>query len=731
MDDLVTIKGKFFHIIYHQENNLFTVARFKLYDMDEKDIIVTGYLPKVALDTLYILTGHYQEHPKYGMQFAVTGFDKQLPTDLDSIISYLSSPMFPGIGRRYAELIVETLGSEALLKIRQEPGLIDTLPKINEKKKKSLIGGICEQDDLKEAVQFFSTHGLGIRNIMRLDRIYGKDALKLVKENPYRLVEEVDGIGFKTADKLALSMGFEYDDQRRIEAAVLAVLLEKCVASGDSYLLMTDYLEEVQRYLKEVSFDFGSIMDSLQKRRQLIVEKNRVYHYTQYDAETFIADFLSLKQNGVYEYPEMSDVDRHIAEFQQEIGIVYDDKQIEAIKLFFKEDAMILTGGPGTGKTTVVRAMVELFKRIYPYMSIAVCAPTGRAAKRLSELTNVPATTIHRLLQWDLETNTFGSNENNPLTKDLLIVDEFSMVDQWLFYNLLKAGKNFKKILIIGDEDQLPSVGIGCVLKDIIASEHFPLIRLERIFRQAEGSDVIKLAHQVKKGECGILENGHDVLFRRADQYEAKQLILALVDEAYNRGYGENDVQVLAPKYSGVCGIDALNMALQKSFNPPQPSHRELKVGFRIYRENDKILQLKNQPDDDVYNGDIGILREIVFAGEGDARYNTLIVDFDGIIVEYTPENFINITHAYCVSIHKAQGSEYPIVIIPVLKQDIRMLSRRLLYTGITRASRSLVLVGSIEVFLAGINTKERYERHTTLTDRILQKQSDNNGLGK
>lgn len=722
MSETVKIKGKFFHIIYQQPNNHFTVARFKLYDIEEKNIIVTGYLDEISFDILYALGGKYLEHPKYGMQFMIEYCEKVLPTDTESIISYLSSPLFPGIGKKYAEMIILTLGQNALLRIKDDPSLINTIPKINAKKKQSLLDGICNQDDLQQAIQFFSTHGLGIRNIMRLDRIYGKDALMMIKENPYRLVEEVDGIGFKTADKLALSMGFPLDHPQRIIAAVLSLILERCISNGDSYVLYDELEDIISKKTNDYDIDLLTVLDELAKRRQIVIEDDRIYHYTQYDAEMYISDYLTTDRSGLYETIAQEVVIEHLEQFQNEIGIVYDQKQIDAIMMFFKEDVMILTGGPGTGKTTVVRAMVELFKRLNPYMSIAVCAPTGRAAKRLSELTDVSATTIHRLLQWDLETNSFGVNENNPLTKDLVIIDEFSMVDQWLFYNLLKAGVNIKKMLIIGDEDQLPSVGIGCVLKDIIDSSIFPLIRLSKIFRQVEGSDVIKLAHEVKNGECSTLDEGKDVKFFIADQYQTKAIIIDLIQEALKRGYQLSDIQVLAPKYSGVCGIDALNNALQKTFNPKDDRKRELQVGYRVYRENDKILQLKNQPDDDVYNGDIGVLIEIIYANETDVKQNTLIIDFDGIFVSYTPDSFINITHAYCVSIHKAQGSEYPIVIIPVLQQDIRMLSRRLLYTGITRASKSLILIGDKEIFKKGINTIKRYLRSTTLTMRITNK---------
>ncbi|MDD3923757.1 MAG: ATP-dependent RecD-like DNA helicase [Erysipelotrichaceae bacterium] len=720
MDDKISIKGKFFHIIYHQPLNHFTVARFKLYDISEKNIIITGNISEVMMDTLYDVTGHYIEHPKYGMQFVIETIKKVLPTDVESVISYLSSPLFPGIGKKYAKMIIENLGNDALLRIKADPKLIDDLPKINNKRKQSLIEGICDQDDLQEAIQFFSTHGLGIRNIMRLDRIYGKQALALIKENPYRLIEEVDGIGFKTADKLALSMGIELDDPKRIEAYILSLFKDKCMANGDSYLKREEFSDYVNKNLSDVVYDLDMIINNLAQRRQIIIEEDRFYHFTQYDAENYISLFLHEKLHDA-QLIVNDDLNDHIESFQKEINIDYDTKQIEAIQTFLKKELMILTGGPGTGKTTVVRAMVELFKRLFPAEALAICAPTGRAAKRLSELTNSEATTIHRLLQWDLESNTFGVNENNPLSRSLLIIDEFSMVDQWLFHNLLKACKNVKKILIIGDEDQLPSVGIGSVLKDLIASDLFQVIRLTKIFRQKEGSDVITLAHQIKDGFYDILDKGKDVKFYQVEPYEAKDMIINFVNEAFKRGYSINDIQVLAPKYSGVSGIDALNSSLQRLCNPADSYKRELRVGYRVFRENDKILQLKNQPDDDVYNGDIGTLIEIVYANENDLKQNVMIVDFDGIFVEYTPDLFVNITHAYCISIHKAQGSEYPIVIMPILKQDIRMLNRRLIYTGITRASRSLIILGDKEMFDKGISVTDRYIRKTTLVKRLVK----------
>ena len=718
-EEQAVIKGKLIHIVYRSDNR-YTVARFKLYDLTEKNIVVTGYLPEMEKDVIYELQGNYMEHPKYGMQFNALTVKRQLPSDSDSVIAYLSGPLFPGIGKKTAEEIVEKLGDDCLERIKADPMLLEGISKLNEKKRKSIINGINTQDDLQEAIAFFSTHGLGIRNIMRLDAIYGKEALAKVKENPYRLVEEVDGIGFKTADKLAMNMGFSLDDERRLKAGVLSLVLEECVKSGDSYITYDQLENKAFREFGDL-IQFDTILDELLEKQLLYAEDARIYHHTQYKAEKYISAYLNTPLEELYGDFTDQDLTEHLGQFEEEIGIAYDGKQREAIFTFFHSDIMILTGGPGTGKTTVVRAMVELFRRIYPYYSISVCAPTGRAAKRLTELTGAPASTIHRLLKWDLETNTFGYNINDPLLSDLVIIDEASMVDQWMFYNLLSAGRNFKKILIIGDEDQLPSVGIGAILRDLIESRRFPLVALDRVFRQKEGSAVIELAHKIKNDEEITFDYTKEVLFIDADPYAAKSYILQLVNNAIDKGYDINDIQVLSPIYSGVCGIDSLNNYLQKALNPADSHKRELQVGFRTFREGDKILQLKNQPDDDVYNGDIGILREIVYANEEDNKTNLIIVDFDGIIVEYTPDYFVNITHAYCISVHKAQGSEYPIILMPVLKSNYFMLSKKLLYTAVSRATKSLILLGEKDAFYRGVATREHHERLTTLKERILE----------
>ncbi len=721
-ENQITIQGKFIRKIYHNQQTKFTVSKFRLYELVEKEIIVTGLMSDLPKDVLFDLDGFYVEHEKYGMQFKVLSYRKVLPTDNNSLIRYLSGPLFSGIGTKLATAIVEKFGEDSIKLIKENPDVLDDLQMMTLKKKEAIIKGINNVDDIDESIQFFSTHGLGIRNIAKIQRIYGKDALLLIKENPYRLIEEVDGIGFATADKLAMKMGYELDHPNRLSAIILSSVLDKCLRRGDSYYDYETFLMESNKELSEYEVLVDDLIMDLRKRRLVIVEENRIYHHSQYDAEEGVCSYLSQFPNMKIEEIKDLELSNYLDHIQNHFQIEYDEKQIQAIETFFKQDLMILTGGPGTGKTTVVQGMVSMFRQIFPNYTVALCAPTGRAAKRLSELTDTPAFTIHSLLKWDLETNTFGYNHENPVALDLLVIDEFSMVDPWLFYQLCKAGANIKKIVMIGDEDQLPSVSSGSLLRDLIDSNCFPLVRLEKIFRQKEGSDVITLAHQIKNGQYDILNqsDAKDVLFIDCDPYHINEGVLKLVENAISKGYGIEEIQVLAPKYNGVVGIDRLNHTLQKACNPSDSMKRQIQIGYKTFRENDKILQLKNQPDDDVYNGDIGILEEIHFKNTFDYTRDTLVVNFDGNYVEYTKENFQNITHAYCISIHKSQGSEYPIVIMPMVSEYSFMLQRRLIYTAITRARKSLVIIGEKAYFEKGISIQEKHIRKTTLKERIL-----------
>lgn len=720
-EPIITINGKFQFLVYRNDENFYTVARFKLNDESERTITVNGtVVKKPDMDVLYNLHGRYVEHPRYGLQFQFDTYEKPLPMEGVGIIKYLSSPQFPGIGEKTAAKIVEVLGEDCLKQMRDDPDILYTIPGLTEKNILSLQEGLSQENDgLEDLVQFLSVHGIGIRNMIRLNRAYGKQALPKLKENPYRVMEECDGFGFETADKIAMSLGFSKEDPRRLLAYLIALTMTLCVKEGDSYTTYPILEDKFQKAFSEVEYDFDSLLQEAVIHKQIAIEDTRIYPISQYDSEVFIADFLKHFPYRILDPVPMDLVHTYIASLEKDIGIEYDEVQKQTMDAFFEHPFTIVTGGPGTGKTTVVKAMVDVFRMLYPSSEILCVAPTGRAAKRLAEVTNTKTATIHSLLKWDLESNTFAKNEEDPIECDLLIVDEFSMVDNWLFYNLLKASFNVRKICIIGDEDQLPSVGPGCVLRDVIASNLFPVQRLTKIYRQKDGSDVIELAHDINTGSVDFSSYHHDVAFLECSRNSIKDNIIAVVQNALDKGYEINDIQVLSPMYEGNAGINTLNIALQKTFNPEDASKTEVSTGKFVFREGDKILQLKNQPDDDVYNGDIGILEEIMDAKHMENHKTTMVVRFGENYVEYNMDNWNNIALAYCISVHKSQGSEYPIVIMPFTYQHTHMLQRKLIYTAVTRASKALVLLGEKGALLKGVEILDQHPRLTTLKDRL------------
>ena len=653
------------------------------------------------------------------MQFNIQSYEKPLPSEREGIIRYLSGIQFPGVGQKTAKKIVEYLGDDCLSMIRNDLSVLDEL-NLSQKIIDSIKDGLAQEDSsMEELIQFLNVHGIGIRNIIRLNKAYGKEALEKLKENPYRVIEECDGFGFLTADKIAKSIGVEDDDPRRMYAYLISLCMNMCMKTGDSFV-KTEALQE--QYEKAGFTSFEELLQKALFNRQLVKEDNRIYPITQYQSEEGISDFLVH-----FPYYEIQKVDKellsnYLEELQQDFAITYDETQKEAIFDFFDHPFSIITGGPGTGKTTVVKAIVTLFKMLYPTSEIICSAPTGRASKRLSELTDCASKTIHSRLEWDLETNTFGKNEKEPVLADLLIIDEFSMVDNWLFYNLLLASKRIKKICIIGDENQLPSVSPGCVLRELIESQLFPVIRLNHIYRQKDGSDVIQLAHDIQTSIPNFDDYHDDIAFFECSAEDIKNKIVFIVKDALDKNYSLSDIQVLSPIYSGPVGIDILNKTLQETFNPKDTFKREIKTGYMTFREGDKILQLKNQPDDDVYNGDIGTLVEIESSEENENGKTTLYVQFDETFVSYTLDNISNITLAYCISIHKSQGSEYPIVIMPIVNSHYHMLQRKLIYTGVTRARQSLILLGSKNAFIKGIETEERHERESSLKEKLIEK---------
>jgi len=704
-------------VVFFKETTKYTIARLKIDQKKDEKIVITGYFDPPGKQELCRFFGDYVDHPRYGRQFKVEYFEKILPTSKEAIIRFLSSSLFAGVGSKTAEKIVDSLGEGCLSLIKENPSLLDDLD-IKEKLKDSIINGINKSNHLEEAIKLFVGHGIPAKYLIKMDAIYGDKLIPLVMNNPYILVRDIDGIGFKTADRVALSLGFSEMDSRRIASLISFVCKEICYRTQDTYTSKDEIHRVCKKYLPSLTDElFDENFLNAIKDRDLINEDGRIFPSTLYDAEKGIAKHL---RSYLVDKTVKTNVDiilKEIKIVEEELGIEYSDEQVEAIIMCINNGASIITGGPGTGKTTVVHAIIKVYERLFPTDIIKLCAPTGRASKRMNFITGKEATTIHRLLKWDLDTNKFSKNEDDPVIGDFIIIDEFSMVDCQLFYNLLRATGPFSKILLIGDDKQLPPVSPGDVLRDLLELGLIPTVMLKKIHRQSANSGIIPLCYDVRNGELNY-ENirKDDVEFIECKNVDVKDLVLKYVEDALDQGLSQQDIQILAPMYDGVAGITNLNDHLREFFNPGDVFKKEIAIGRTTYREGDKILQLKNQPDDDVYNGDIGTLVEI----NDDDNKVKLIIDFDGNFVTYTAEYFNNITHAYCISVHKSQGSEYKYVIMPILPEYSVMLKRKLIYTGISRAKERITLLGSISMFNRGIATIEQKYRRTTLQERLI-----------
>lgn len=715
--------GTIKQVRFYSEETKFIVCLIDS-EQEDKPILATGYMTYANPQDKYHFQGEYIIHPKYGKQFQIQAYEIILADDESEIIRYLSSSLFKGIGEKQATTIVDALGKDALTKIKEDKHVLDNVRGMNEKKRETIIAVLSSQDFDQEVLSFFMGHGISTKNLALIQAVYQEHTLDILQNNPYQLIDDIDGIGFKTADDLALKIGVNPFDENRMKAAIYYALKEACFQDGSTYHNYEMIYKRSIRLIPQISSElFGELLDELVQEEKIVQETEKYYPFQLYESEMTIAKTFQRFLNAPLQQYEETEIEKLLIDLQKELSIEYDDLQKEAIQLFLQQSTMILTGGPGTGKTTIVEAIIKLYSRLNPDEQIALVAPTGRAAKRLSEVTGLEACTIHRLLKWDLHTNTFAVNAQNPLDIDLLVIDEFSMVDSLLFSNLLSASKRVTKILLIGDDQQLPSVAPGHVLKDLLDSEVVPSVRLNRIYRQSQESGIIQLAHSIRNDHYdeNIFFQYKDVHFQSCMPYEVVKNVQMLVSKAIKEGYDANDIQVLAPMYNGVAGIDALNDCLQELLNPSDGLKNELRVGKRIFREGDKILQLKNRIEDNVFNGDIGVLEEICFKDNYEYLMDTLIVNFDGEYIEYTANDFYTITHAYCMSIHKSQGNEFKIVIMPVLKDYYIMLRKNLLYTGLTRAKQSLFMIGNHQAFIYGVQNNYDEKRRTTLKDKMLE----------
>ncbi|CAH0346558.1 ATP-dependent RecD-like DNA helicase [Bacillus sp. CECT 9360] len=742
------MKGRHLVTIFHNEENLYSVVRIRVDETnikyDEKEAVVTGYFPRIHEDETYFFYGQLKDHPRFGLQFHVDHFRKDMPQSKDGIVAYLSSELFKGIGKKTAEGIVAALGENAISKILEQPSLLDSIPKLSPEKAKSLYDTLIEHQGLEQAMIALNQYGFGPQLSMKIYQVYKQDTITMIQTNPYKLVEDIEGVGFGRADELGYQLGISGSHPERIKAACLYTLESQCLQEGNVFLEAAQLLDSVKKLLEENkrdSIEFSEVSEEVIKlgeEGKIIVEEKRMYLPSLYFSEKGIVTNINrILSQTEYEdqFPE-SEFLLALGELEERLDVEYAPAQKEAIQTALGSPMLILTGGPGTGKTTVIKGIVELYSELHgvsmdindykneddPFPFI-LAAPTGRAAKRMTESTGLPAVTIHRLLGWN-GSGGFSHDEDNPINGRIVIIDEVSMVDTWLAHQLFKALPEHVQVILVGDEDQLPSVGPGQVLKDLLASGSIPSVALEQIYRQAKGSSIIELAHEIKRGTLpqDIGKQQADRSLIKCNTAQIAEVIEKVVLNARTKGFTARDIQVLAPMYKGPAGIDNLNRMLQEVFNSNSDNKkREIKFGDLAYRTGDKVLQLVNQPESGVFNGDIGEIVSILFAKENTDNVDKLIISFEGIEVTYTRQDLSQITHAYCTSIHKAQGSEFPIVILPIVKSYYRMLRRNLIYTAITRSKEFLILCGEEDALRLGVERNNEQIRKTTLLEKLKE----------
>ncbi|RUL57099.1 SF1B family DNA helicase RecD2 [Lysinibacillus antri] len=731
--------------IFHNATNMYSIVRVKIQETnlqyDDKEIIVVGYFPQLNEEELYRFTGILKTHPKYGQQFQVETFVKEVPATEQGIIHYLSSDLFPGVGRKTAEIIVEKLGIDAIKIIMEDPYALDVVPRLTTEKKQSIRQNLELNLGLEKVMIQLNDWGFGPQLAMKIYQTYREETIQLLTENPYRLIEDVEGIGFGRADELGSRLGMTGAHPDRIKAAVLHILTNAALSEGHVFLDAEHVLPSVKAMLEQsqpIQIPYETISKAIIEMREeskICGEETRLYLPSLYFSEIGIASKIIelLQHNEKHQSFTKDEIRKAIGEVEERLEVSYAETQVQAIECALNSSVMILTGGPGTGKTTVIRGLVEVYAELHglslnpkeyagkeePF-PIVLAAPTGRAAKRLAESTDLPAMTIHRLLGFN------GQEKDEETEREvqgrLIIIDEMSMVDTWLAHQLLKSLSEDVQVIFVGDQDQLPPVGPGQVLKDLLASHQVPTVELKDVYRQAEGSTIIELAHQIKKGDIPqtVAEKTSDRSFIKASADQVASVVTQVVKSAVAKGQSIRDIQVLAPMYKGPAGIDQLNKQIQELVNPnPDGTRKELVFGDVIYRIGDKVLQLVNQPESNIFNGDMGEVIAIIRAKETVEKQDLLVVSYDGNEVTYQRGDLNQITLAYCCSIHKSQGSEFQTVIMPIVRSYSKMLRRNLLYTGITRAKNFLILCGEPDTFANGLARTDDLERLTSLKARL------------
>lgn len=702
-------------ITYQNPENGYSVMRVKVKGYDEL-VTLVGNLLEVPAGSVLLCEGDWKVDKRYGSQFVAQTWKEVMPATLYGIEKYLGSGLVKGIGPKFAQLIVNRFGLDTIEIIETDIKRLYEVPGIGQKRVEKIAESWEKQKDIKNVMLFLQGYGVSTAYAAKIYRQYGKESIDTVKTNPYKLADDIWGIGFKTADTIASKMGYEKNDLRRLKSGV-KYTLSHMAEEGNVYAEEEQLVKSAIELLDADEAPVRQAISEMLQSEDLIADAEAIYMPPFYYAEVGTANRLNKLLDCVE--GSLFNIIPDISVISKQTGIEYDEVQAEAIREAVSSKVMVLTGGPGTGKTTTTQGIIAALRAMG--LRILLAAPTGRAAKRMSEATGMEAKTIHRLLEYNPKDG-YKRNDDNPLEGDALIVDECSMIDLLLMNNLMKAIPAGMRLVLVGDIDQLPSVGAGNVLRDIIDSKRIPVIRLTRIFRQAQESRIVMNAHAINKGVFPDTSNGKNTDFffiQQEDPEQAVDTIVKLVKERLPNAYKRptSDIQVLTPMQRGVVGAANLNMALQTVLNPGQVSLNRSGYSFR---QGDRVMQLRNNYDKEVFNGDLGYIEKV------DMEDRTLFVCFDGRTVEYDVSELDELTLAYATTIHKSQGSEYPIVVMPVLMTHYVMLQRNLIYTGITRAKKICVLVGTKKALSFAIRNLSVLKRNTKLKERLnaLESQS-------